>query len=258
MCGIAGLVLRTPIAGLAPLLAELQRDLAHRGPDDLGYLQWRDGAEPRVGREPETMAGCRVALVHRRLSILDPSPLPAQPMSSPDGRYHLVFNGVIYNYVELRRQLEDAGHRFHSSGDTEVLLHALIEWARSSRRFVGMFALALFDVRRRTVLLGRDPLGIKPLYYADMPDGAAFASRASTLLLVPGVRGRQSAAALRLSRSGHRSRRRDFARRHPAGAARHAAGILLRRAPQAGASVSFGSRTWNALARYRSMRRPSG
>jgi len=188
MCGIAGLLLKRPGADVSPLLTALGDRLAHRGPDDRGCLQIGDSGEVVVGREPVSVPPCRAAFVHRRLAIFDPTPASAQPMSSPDGRWHLVFNGAIYNYVELRDQLQKLGHAFRSGGDTEVLLAALIQWGPAALpRLVGMFALALLDTSRRTMLLARDPFGIKPLYYATMELGLAFASEQKALLELPGV-----------------------------------------------------------------------
>jgi asparagine synthase (glutamine-hydrolysing) len=128
-------------------------------------------------REPEAL------LLHRRLSIIDTSDSGWQPMSTPDGRYHVVYNGEIYNYKELRRELERLGHRFKSQSDTEVLLAAWAEWgAPAVRRFVGMFAFALLDTERRTVMLARDFFGIKPLYYANGEGIISFGSEIKVLL----------------------------------------------------------------------------
>ena len=188
MCGIAGLLLTRHLDNLSPLLTALGSRLAHRGPDDRGFLQVSQSGGVIAGREPVAVPQCRSALVHRRLAIFDPTPASAQPMSSPDGRWHLVFNGAIYNYVELRGQLQKLGHTFRSSGDTEVLLAALSQWGVAALpRFVGMFALALLDTERRTLLLARDPFGIKPLYYAKTAAGLAFASEQKALLELPGV-----------------------------------------------------------------------
>jgi asparagine synthase (glutamine-hydrolysing) len=108
-----------------------------------------------------------VLLLHRRLSILDTTESGWQPMSTPDGRYHIVFNGEIYNFVELRDELAAQGHRFSSRSDTEVLLAAYAQWGRDALcRLTGMFAFALLDVQRGTVLLARDFFGIKPLFYS--------------------------------------------------------------------------------------------
>jgi asparagine synthase (glutamine-hydrolysing) len=139
-----------------------------RGPDGAGEWISADGC---------------VGLVHRRLAILDLSESGAQPMATPDGSIRIVFNGEIYNFRELRAQLERKGYRFRSQSDTEVLLHLYQEYGRGMvRQLRGMFAFALWDARARGVLLARDPFGIKPLYYVD--DGACLraASQVKALL----------------------------------------------------------------------------
>jgi asparagine synthase (glutamine-hydrolysing) len=181
MCGIAGII-GPPAADLDALLDAL----AHRGPDDRGWLSLRGGVST-VGRG-SVQAG-DVVLLHRRLSILDLSPAGAQPMATPDGNFALVFNGEIYNHVELREELQREGVAFRSRCDTEVLLHLLVRWGPAGlRRAVGMFALALLDVRRRCILLARDFFGIKPLYYTHGGGAFAFASEIKALLRLPFVR----------------------------------------------------------------------
>ncbi|WP_216901261.1 asparagine synthase (glutamine-hydrolyzing) [Synechococcus sp. CCY 9618] len=163
MCGIAGQLGRTP----GTFAERVGPRLAHRGPDDAGV--WQDAD---------------TCLVHRRLAILDLSPLGHQPMASACGRWQLVFNGEIYNHAELRRQLEAEGHGFRGSGDTEVLLAWLIRRGPGGLGALrGMFAFCLFDTLERTALLARDPHGIKPLYLRSGPDGSlAFASELRALL----------------------------------------------------------------------------
>ena len=163
MCGIAGIVGHE---GGAPVdertLVRLRDAQAHRGPDDAGT--WIDRWK-------------RVGLAHRRLSIIDLTPSGRQPMSTADGQLHLVFNGEIYNHLELRKTLESRGHRFRSSSDSEVLLHGYREWgAEMLPRLRGMFAFALFDQPADAVLLARDPLGIKPLHFSDFDDFVVFSS----------------------------------------------------------------------------------
>ena len=186
MCGLLGVVGAPPGLLDASRVARLFSLLQHRGPDDRGWLTLdREGA--RAGSDPEALAG-DVVLLHTRLSILDLSAAGHQPMSTPDGRYHLSFNGEIYNYLELRHELEALGRAFVSGSDTEVLLAAWAEWgAASLGRLIGMFAFALVDAERRVLVLARDHFGIKPLYYAPLPTGLAFGSEIPPLLALPGV-----------------------------------------------------------------------
>ncbi len=155
MCGIAGLIefsRRRDRQTLEAAVARMAATLRHRGPDDAGA--W---ADPEAG----------VALGHRRLSILDLSPLGHQPMHSACGRYTLTFNGEIYNFRALRAELEAAGHTFRGHSDTEIMLAAFSQWGPQGAlaRFNGMFAFGLWDHAERTLWLARDRLGEKPLYY---------------------------------------------------------------------------------------------
>jgi len=187
MCGILGLISTQPDAELAVRAVRLGQFIAHRGPDDHAWLAW-GSAGIRSGKEVPNAAAEQVVLVHRRLSILDLSEAGRQPMSDPSGRWHIIFNGEIYNYLELRRDLESAGPVFRTKTDTEVLLHALIRWGPAALpRLVGMFAFALLDTHERRLLLARDFFGIKPLLYARSSTGFAFASEIPPLLEVPGV-----------------------------------------------------------------------
>jgi asparagine synthase (glutamine-hydrolysing) len=187
MCGIAGMLWTEPAAQRAGTTAVL-RLLEHRGPDDHGWLLLTPQGVRR-GRGDPGNVHAEAALLHRRLSILDVSDAGWQPMSTPDGRYHLIFNGEIYNYVELRRELEKLGQEFRSRSDTEVLLHAYSRWGRGAlSRLVGMFAFAVLDTRERSLFLARDFFGIKPLYYAHLPGGFAFASEIKALLDLPGLK----------------------------------------------------------------------
>jgi asparagine synthase (glutamine-hydrolysing) len=186
VCGLFGIVDAPPGLLDAPRVDRLLSLLDHRGPDDRGWLTL-DGEGIRTGSQPRDLAG-DVVLLHTRLSILDLSPAGHQPMSTPDGRFHLSFNGEIYNYVELRSELESLGHRFDSGTDTEVLLKAWAEWGASALdRLVGMFAFSLVDAERRVLVLVRDHFGIKPLYYAPLGNRLAFASEIPPLLELPGV-----------------------------------------------------------------------
>lgn len=199
MCGIAGIV---ECAGTPINRQELQRiltTLRHRGPDDEGYLLWNGEINEVASlRGPDSPAGVTLPLIseiadrgqytaalgHRRLAILDLSTKGHQPMQSADGTLWIVFNGEIYNYVELRSELTAKGHRFRTGTDTEVLLAAFSEWREGMlRRLQGMFALAILDLEKRSLFLARDPFGVKPLYYAVEASGRlVFASEAKALL----------------------------------------------------------------------------
>lgn len=181
MCGIAGYV-ALPGRGRPEAAANVLRSLEHRGPDDFGWLALtgKNVNSGRIYQQPPTRP--EALLLHRRLSILDVSESGWQPMSSRDGRYHIVYNGEIYNYIELRQELENLGHRFGSASDTEVLLAALAEWGQGAlRRLVGMFAFALLDTKSRTIQLARDFFGIKPLFYMEDEGCVYFASEIKAL-----------------------------------------------------------------------------
>ena len=182
MCGLAAVV-TLPGAKVAPdLLRRFDRLLAHRGPDGSGVATFlRDGT-------PANEAAADVALLHRRLAIIDLDRRADQPMASADGRYVLVFNGEIYNYVELRAELAALGHGFRTTSDTEVLIAAFAQWGSAALdRFTGMFAFILLDRRKRELFLARDPFGIKPLFWAVGRQCVAVASEIAPLLDVPGV-----------------------------------------------------------------------
>ncbi|MGH9903184.1 MAG: asparagine synthase (glutamine-hydrolyzing), partial [Pyrinomonadaceae bacterium] len=175
MCGIAGIISGHPERRIGAML----RSVEHRGRDDEGV--WTSATIDDEGRQ--------TCLGHRRLSIIDTSSAGHQPMLSEDGRFALTFNGEIYNYRELRRELESRGRRFRTDSDTEVLLAAFAEWGEGClARLNGMFAFAVWDARERTLTAARDRLGIKPFYYAT-PRGTngagesfVFASEAKAVL----------------------------------------------------------------------------
>ena len=174
MCGFAGLL--TTAGGSRDTLAEharrMSNALAHRGPDDSGV--WAD-------------EDAGVALGFRRLAILDLSPQGHQPMCSASGRFVVAFNGEIYNFGDLRRELESHGHRFRGHSDTEVILAAFEQWGirAAVRRFAGMFAIAVWDAEQRALSLIRDRLGKKPLYVYSEPGLISFGSELKALMTGP-------------------------------------------------------------------------
>jgi asparagine synthase (glutamine-hydrolysing) len=174
MCGIGGIVDNSSGAVSPESLRILGNSLAHRGPDGEGM--W-------IG-DTNT-----IGLVHRRLAILDTSARGRQPMLSADGRHVAVFNGEIYNFLELKSELEALGRRFDSDSDTEVLLAAWQEWGEGMQlRLNGMWAVAIYDNLKNELFLTRDRFGIKPLLYADYGDQFAFASELRAIATVPFVR----------------------------------------------------------------------
>jgi asparagine synthase (glutamine-hydrolysing) len=174
MCGLAG-ILTAARFGAEELAMHAERMIAplvHRGPDDSGV--WM---EAQTG----------IALGFRRLAIVDLSPHGHQPMSSPSGRFVMVFNGELYNFRDLRRELENRGHRFRGHSDTEVILAAFDEWGIDAavRRFIGMFAIAVWDARKRELSLMRDRIGKKPLYVYSEPGLITFGSELKALIAGP-------------------------------------------------------------------------
>ncbi len=190
MCGIAGVITHEHGQLDRHTIQKMSQLLHHRGPDDQGYCFWdARRSTTEQSNESHNLNPNQIVLIHRRLSILDTSAQGRQPMLSSDLRYQLVFNGEIYNYLELREQLEKLGHRFRSSGDTAVLLAAIAEWKEAAlSRLVGMFGLAALDTQNQSLLLARDFAGIKPLYLTRWSGGLAFASEMRPLLQLPGVR----------------------------------------------------------------------
>jgi asparagine synthase (glutamine-hydrolysing) len=172
MCGLLGMLAyqHNNIVEYKSIFSDLMALMIRRGPDDEGF--WSDGQHCSLG--------------FRRLSILDLSSAGHQPMHTPDGRYTLIFNGEMYNFPELKRELEQAGVTFRSTGDAEVVLQALAHWGKPVlARFNGMFALAFYDCQQRQLLLARDHAGIKPLYYMLNPKGLVFASQYNQILAHP-------------------------------------------------------------------------
>lgn len=170
MCGITGFISFTENEIPSPGdLRSMTDVIAYRGPDDHGYWLERN-----------------VGLAHRRLSILDLSPLGHQPMSVTSLGYQIVYNGEIYNFEEIREELKAKGRRFISTGDTEVILHAYHEWGKACvQRFNGMFAIALFDTTKQELFIARDRLGVKPLHYYFDGRHFVFASEIKSILKYP-------------------------------------------------------------------------
>jgi len=183
VCGISGLV----NCGDRLTLARMTNVQTHRGPDDSGLWE---------RRFPD---GGYIGLGSRRLAILDLSPDGHMPMSNEDGTVWITYNGEIYNFADLRRELEDKGHRFRSHTDTEAVVHLYEEYGVDClNRLNGMFALAICDLRGSSpkLFLARDHFGIKPLYYWELGGKLAFASEVKALLEVPGIEARMNMEAL--------------------------------------------------------------
>ena len=164
MCGIFGIINQEIDKNVAFMC--LNR-MEHRGPDGWGLYQ-----EPGV------------TLGHRRLSILDLSDNGKQPMAYANGRYIITFNGEIYNFIEIRRELEQEGFEFKSNSDTEVILAAYLKWGVDCQnRFNGMWAFAIWDKKERTLFMSRDRFGVKPLYYVNFSNSSiGFASEMKSLV----------------------------------------------------------------------------
>lgn len=160
MCGIAGLINLNGDPVSLSLLRKMTDAIKHRGPDGEG--QWIDN---------------NVGIGHRRLAIIDLTSAGHQPMSSLDDRYILSYNGEVYNFKEIRDELKTIGYKFKSQSDTEVVLNSLVHWGKDALlKFNGMFAFALWDKKEKTLLIGRDRYGIKPLYYSFQKNTFAFGS----------------------------------------------------------------------------------
>jgi asparagine synthase (glutamine-hydrolysing) len=186
MCGIVGFVDREGrVANAERLIVQMAARLEHRGPDDRGH--WLGTSEG-------------VYLGHQRLSVVDLSPHGHQPMHSACGRYVIVYNGEVYNFEALRESLRSYGHRFRGHSDTEVLLAAISQWgvAEAVTRFNGMFAFAVWDRQERTLVLARDRIGEKPLFYGYVNGSFLFASELKAMAGFPGWTGELDRDALAL------------------------------------------------------------
>jgi asparagine synthase (glutamine-hydrolysing) len=172
MCGIVGIFNLNGEPVSPVLLRRMTDSIAHRGPDGEGFY-----------------TDSFIGLGHRRLAIIDLSPAGHQPMVTPDRQYAVTYNGEIYNFQELRAELQALGHTFHSKTDSEVVLHGYAEWGPDClHRFNGMFAFAIWDKTRQELFLARDRYGIKPLYYAFQGNTFLFASEQKAILQHPSVR----------------------------------------------------------------------
>ncbi len=195
MCGIFGIY--NP-EGISPYREELQaaNDLVqYRGPDGAGFALFntRDpdknkGFVPSVSRDSADMDQTDLAIAHRRLAIIDLSPAGLQPMAIKDRTLWITYNGEIYNYIELQKELESYGHAFTTHTDTEVILHAYKQWGQDCiHRFNGMWAFAIVDLPNRKIFCSRDRFGIKPFHYYHNGKHFVFASEIKQLLLFPFV-----------------------------------------------------------------------
>ncbi|HEY4053583.1 MAG TPA: asparagine synthase (glutamine-hydrolyzing) [Terriglobales bacterium] len=186
MCGIVGIISRrTPLD--PEMLRQATASLAHRGPDDSGCVILRS----------QTAEPLEIGIGHRRLSILDLSPLGHQPMHDSQTGNWVVFNGEIYNFRELRSEIESRGCVFNSRSDTEVLLHAYAFWGKECLQYLrGIFAFAIWDAKRSSLFLARDQMGVKPLYYSEQTSHFVFASEIRTLLTTGLIRKKLNHAGL--------------------------------------------------------------
>ena len=172
MCGICGIFNLDGEPIPHRYIKSMTDAMAHRGPDDEGH--YIDGD---------------MALGHRRLAILDLTSEGHQPMLTQDRQYVLSYNGEVYNFKELRAELESLGHQFRSRSDSEVVLHAYAQWGSDCvERFNGMFAFAIWDRNKQELFLARDRYGIKPLYYTFTDNGFIFASEQKAILTNPSVK----------------------------------------------------------------------
>jgi asparagine synthase (glutamine-hydrolysing) len=186
MCGIAGVARWDGRPIERSLLKRMADTLVHRGPDEEGLYRNRAAARNEFAPNADSH-GAAIGLAHRRLSIIDLS-TGQQPLSNEDGTVWIVFNGEIYGYQPLRRELMQLGHRFRTNCDTEVIVHAYEQWGTDCLRHLnGMFAFAIWDEPRQQLFMARDRLGKKPLFYCAMPNEFVFGSELKAILAHPGV-----------------------------------------------------------------------
>jgi asparagine synthase (glutamine-hydrolysing) len=201
MCGISVLLDRAALPDSVALLQSMHQPIRHRGPDAEGFLLVDDaGRVERFDRPEGLEAGARVhvGLAFRRLKIIDLTPAGSQPMASPDGLVWIVFNGEIYNFRELRRELESRGRVFRSACDTEVALAAYEAWGEGAfERLDGMWAIVIVDLRQRRLVGSRDRFGIKPLYWSTDGSRLALASEIKQLVGMFGTAPRPNAPLIK-------------------------------------------------------------
>jgi asparagine synthase (glutamine-hydrolysing) len=200
MCGIAGIY--NPSGVDTRFLTEISKTIRHRGPDDEGFMiiDQNNSVQYLKGRDTitelanlpsvETFTGAaRLAFVHRRLSIIDLSPAGHQPMVASEFGLSIVYNGEIYNYLELRLELQHLGYTFKTESDTEVILLSYKQWSENCvSHFIGMWAFAIFDHNKNILFCSRDRFGIKPFYYYEKPGLFAFASELKALFALPQIK----------------------------------------------------------------------
>jgi asparagine synthase (glutamine-hydrolysing) len=210
MCGVAAILKFAAVACPAVVLDRMRDEVAYRGPDDQGSAFFMHCGSHWM-QVPPVGSAWEVGLGHRRLSILDLSPTGHQPMVYQE-RFWIVYNGEVYNFIELRAELERLGHIFRSSSDTEVILAAYAEWGPACfARFRGMWGLILFDCIRNEVILCRDRLGIKPLYMWKGSGVLGVASEIKQLRHIPGFTARMDpVAAAEYLQTGYEDPRRSF------------------------------------------------
>lgn len=201
MCGIAGVFNHAGVSGSQ--LEAMARTIRHRGPDDEGYILIDHHGNPQYLRGDDTISEINVkhinsepyekrsigGMAHRRLTIIDLSPAGHQPLSVDNDNYSIVYNGEVYNFKEIREELCTLGFNFISQSDSEVILNAYREWGdHCVNKFIGMWAFAIWDKKKRRVFLSRDRFGIKPLYYFKKEGLFAFASEIKSLLLIDSIK----------------------------------------------------------------------
>lgn len=188
MCGIAGLINYSDKDISIKYIEEMSKEINHRGPDDQGYLTYDLNNKFHVTKQLSNCSNSKVFLAHRRLSILDLSEAGWQPMVIDNGKLSIVFNGEIYNFIELRQKLIQIGVEFKSNSDTEVLLYAYKHWGKQCLSMLeGMFGFVILDRYKNTLFCARDFFGIKPFYYSDCGEFFSFSSEIKSLLKAPNV-----------------------------------------------------------------------